>query len=56
MKDVIMQNLRPTTFYMKTNIMQDFHICVPLNSTGRFTLKESLLQNFLCLFFLPSLG
>ena len=29
-----MRNLRGTIFYMKTNVLQDFHICisVPLNT------------------------
>ena len=26
-KGVIMPNLRDTIFYMKTNVLQDFHIC-----------------------------
>ena len=28
MKGVIMRNLRDTVFYVKTNVLQDFHICV----------------------------
>ena len=27
-KGVIMRNLRGTIFYMKTNVLQDFHICI----------------------------
>ena len=27
-KGVIMRNLRGTFFYMKTNVLQDFHICI----------------------------
>ena len=46
---VIMRNLRDTIFYMKTNVLQDFHICisVPLNkiklkfTTGRKELEDS---------------
>ena len=33
MKGIIMRNLRVTIFYIKTNVLQDFRICmsVPLN-------------------------
>ena len=36
-KGVMMRNRRGTTFYMKTNVLQDFHICisVPLRSLKR---------------------
>ena len=27
-KGVTMRNLRDTIFYMKTNVLQDFHICI----------------------------
>ena len=48
---VIMRNLRDTIFYMKTNVLQDFHIriSVPLNkiklkfTTGRKELEDSLI-------------
>ena len=27
-KGVILRNLRDTIFYMRTNVLQDFHICI----------------------------
>ena len=27
-KGAIMRNLRDTIFYMKSNVLQDFHICI----------------------------
>ena len=27
-KDVIMRNLRDSVFYMKTNVLQNFNICI----------------------------
>ena len=27
-KAVLMRNLRVTVFYMKTNVLQNFHICI----------------------------
>ena len=40
MKGVIMRNLRGTIFYIKTNVLQDFRICmsVPLISKVSFQL------------------
>ena len=34
-KDVIMRNLRDTIFYMKTNVLQDFCICISVPLKGR---------------------
>ena len=39
-KGVIMRNLCGTIFYIKTNVLQDFHICmsVPLSQSLHFEL------------------
>ena len=37
-KGVIMRNMRGTIFYLKTNVLQDFHICMTVPLTyGVFT-------------------
>ena len=43
-KGVTMRNLRDTIFYMKANVLQDFHICmsVPLMETSLFVQQPHL--------------
>ena len=49
MKCVIMRNLRDTIFYMKTNVLQDFLICmsVPLNHSPVMHLHTHFGHHFL---------
>ena len=35
---VIMRNLHDTIFQMKTNVLQDFHICISVPLNGCFTI------------------
>ena len=39
MKGVIMRNLCGTVFYIKTNVLQDFRICMSVPLTSKFFLK-----------------
>ena len=44
-KGVIMPNPRDTIFYMKTNILQDFHICITLPLMQR-TSENTFLEHW----------
>ena len=48
-KSVIMRNLLCSIFYMKTNVLQDFHICisVPSKREEENTIHRSGSSNFL---------
>ena len=39
-KGVIMRNLCGTTFYIKTNVLQDFHICMSVPLTDQILLPD----------------
>ena len=45
---VIMRNLCDTIFCMRTNVLQDFHICISVPLRGEKIKQKSLQEHFLC--------
>ena len=41
-----MRNLRGTTFYMKTNVLEDFHICISVPLSANPIKWSSTLKQF----------
>ena len=41
-----MRNLRGTTFYMKTNVLEDFHICISVPLSANPIKWPSTLKQF----------